>query len=188
MMTQMNIINRVVLLSLVSISALSAQSLDQLKEKLSFLEADTSSEYARYVNVEIREDESSQRALVALIDQGRDEQSGEPIDVSMSGYRIGVFFDNGASARAEAERVLHLCDSLMADIPATLSYENPYFKVTAGHCITQEEAVMTLHRVQRYFPSAYLMRDEITPANIVSSRWQEVSCVAAQNNARIGRI
>ncbi len=95
-----------------------------------------------------------------------------------NGYRVGVYFDNSAQARNGALDVMKRCDSLLRDIPATMSYANPYFKVSVGYCTTEEEAVMMLHRVQRHFPKAYLMREAINVENIVAARALEVGLVA----------
>lgn len=156
----------IIALSLFAIP-LNAQSLSQYTEQLSLFDRDTTSELARYVNAEVRPAATAAEALEAYIYQNSDEQSGEQIKPSVQGYRVGVFFDNSPSARRKAQEVMTLCDSLFADIPATMSYANPYFKVSAGYCVTQEEAVTTLHRVQRHFPAAYLMREVITPENII---------------------
>ena len=42
-----------------------------------------------------------------------------------------------------------------------LTYENPYFKVAVGNCVSQEEAIVLLGRVRRSFPKAFMMRENI---------------------------
>ena len=42
-----------------------------------------------------------------------------------------------------------------------VTYENPYFKVSVGNCTTQEEALVLLEDVKRYFPKAFIMRENI---------------------------
>ncbi len=182
----MNILHKTAttLLFAISIFGLNAQNINEFKEKLSLFDLDESAELARYVNVEIREDDSSKMALEALIEQNTDEESGELKKISIQGYRIGVFFDNGPSARAKAADIVARCNTLLPDIPTSMSYANPYFKVSAGYCISQEEAVMTLHRVQRHFPSAYLMREEITPADILKARNAEQAKKEAEAEER----
>ena len=46
-------------------------------------------------------------------------------------------------------------------------YENPYFKVTAGDCLTSEEAIILKGRVQGVFPKAYVKNEELTAADLV---------------------
>lgn len=167
-MKRASIITLLLLFNLVQIPAIS-QTLRDFVDELSLLDRDENSEFARYVNVEIRKSTSSTEALDLMIEQSLDEKSGEVAKVSKQGYRVGLFFDNSSSARAKAINVVNLCDSLLADIPVSMSYANPYFKVSAGYCVSQEEAVIMLHRIQRYFPNAYLMREEVTPSDLIKS-------------------
>ena len=80
---------------------------------------------------------------------------------SVSGYRIMLFMSNSQSARTEA---FAACDSLavrMPYLPTYVSYDNPYFKVTAGNCTSQEEALILLERIKPTFPKAFIMRENI---------------------------
>ena len=80
---------------------------------------------------------------------------------SVSGYRIMLFMSNSHSARADA---FAACDSLavrMPNLKTYVTYDNPYFKVTAGNCTTQEEALILLERVKYTFPKAFIMRENI---------------------------
>ncbi len=123
----------------------------------------------------VNADDSAAEALRLLIEQESDETTGEPKRVEMQGYRIGIFFDNSATARLRATEVVQQCDSLLGDLKTTMSYDNPYFKVSTGYCLSQEEAVMQLHRVQQHFPRAYLMREKIAPKDIVEAHKQELA-------------
>lgn len=80
---------------------------------------------------------------------------------TVNGFRIVIFFDNGVTARAEAERTKAEFENAFADIRCDIRYENPYFKVLAGNCATSEDAVILLGRIRRSFPEAYIMREEI---------------------------
>ena len=80
---------------------------------------------------------------------------------SVNGYRIMLFMSNSQSARADA---FAACDSLalrMPQLKTYVTYDNPYFKVTAGNCTTQEEALILLERVKPSFPKAFIMRENI---------------------------
>ena len=48
-----------------------------------------------------------------------------------------------------------------------LVYENPYFKVSAGNCVTSEEAIVLLGKIRSQFPEAYLMREDLTVADLI---------------------
>ncbi len=147
-----------------SLSALNGQSLSSFQRKLEFQK---SGDPLNTAQVTLRQDNSARLALTEL--ESRTPQS------SVEGYRIGIFFDNGASARANAMDVVKECKKLFGDIPTTMTYDNPYFKVSAGYYIDSEEAIMALNRVQRDFPKAYLMREQITPENLKLSWDQEVT-------------
>ena len=80
---------------------------------------------------------------------------------SVKGYRIMLFMSNSQSARAEA---FAACDSLavrMPNLKSYVTYDNPYFKVAAGNCTTQEEALILLERIKPSFPKAFIMRENI---------------------------
>ncbi len=158
----------------IGVATLNAQSLSDYRTKLSLFERIDGVDMVDYVNADIIEDSSSVAAFEALKIQELDPKTGEPKEAYVDGYRIGVFFDNGASARAKAEGVMDVCAKRLKDIPASMSYDNPYFKVCVGYCVTLEEAVMLLHRVQRVFSSAYLMRERIYPQDLVTARNAEL--------------
>ncbi len=144
--------------------------------------SDSDGDLHNSTSVSITADDSAAEALRLIVEQEIDEKSGERKAATVQGYRIGIFFDNSATARARATEVVQRCDSLLGDLQTTMSYDNPYFKVSAGYCISQEEAVIQLHRVQRYFPRAYLMRESVTPQNIVAARNTELAAKARRDS------
>lgn len=154
-------------------TTLVAQSLDDYRAKLSIVERNDELGVSHYANAEVNEELSAVAAFKALASQNTGSD-GKAIEPSKQGYRIGIFFDNSAKARAAANEVVERCNSQFADIPVTLTYDNPYFKVSAGYCLELEEAVMMLHRVQKVFPRAYLMHETITPADLIKSRDAEI--------------
>ena len=80
---------------------------------------------------------------------------------SVNGYRIMLLMSNSQSARADA---FAACDSLAVRMPQLktyVTYDNPYFKVAAGNCTTQEEALILLERIKPTFPKAFIMRESI---------------------------
>ena len=95
----------------------------------------------------------------------RESQSNDRI--RFKGYRIGIFFDNGAEARANALAAKQTFRTAFPDIPVYLVYENPYFKVSAGNCVTSEEAIVLLGKIRSQFPEAYLMREDLTVADLI---------------------
>ena len=124
----------------------SAQSLASFKERLS--PAVTVVEHGDAAGVVSRESQSNDR-------------------IRFKGYRIGIFFDNGAEARANALAAKQTFETAFPDIPVYLVYENPYFKVSAGNCVTSEEAIVLLGKIRSQFPEAYLMREDLTVADLI---------------------
>ena len=48
-----------------------------------------------------------------------------------------------------------------------MGYENPYFKVSVGNCLTAEEAIILKGRVSASFPKAFLKNEEIAVSDLV---------------------
>lgn len=83
-------------------------------------------------------------------------------DRGMNGYRVRIFFDNRQSARIESEEALKRFEGLYHDIVAYRTYANPYFKVTVGDFRTRSEAVRCLERIRHEFPSAFVVKENIS--------------------------
>lgn len=81
---------------------------------------------------------------------------------TLNGYRIRIFFDNRQSARVASEEALKKFESMFHDVVAYRSYANPYFKVTVGDFRTKSEAMSYLERIRREFPSAFVVKENIS--------------------------
>ncbi|MCC8034407.1 MAG: hypothetical protein LIO77_00535 [Rikenellaceae bacterium] len=79
----------------------------------------------------------------------------------VNGYRIRIFFDNKQTARASAYSAKARFENLFPGIPVDIKYDNPDWKVTAGYCLTNEEAIILLGRIKRQFPKAFPLQEEI---------------------------
>ena len=80
---------------------------------------------------------------------------------SVVGYRIVIFMSNTQTARRDALLAQENFSQLFPEEQSYLTYENPYFKVAVGNCVSQEEAIVLLGRVRRSFPKAFMMRENI---------------------------
>lgn len=80
----------------------------------------------------------------------------------MNGYRVRIFFDNKQTARVESENTLKRFNGLYHDVAAYRSYANPYFKVTVGDFRTKSEAMELLERIKGDFPSAFVVKENIS--------------------------
>ena len=83
------------------------------------------------------------------------------------GYRVCVFFDNGQNARAEAIAARDKCEEEFPDINAYMIYENPYFKVTVGDCLSSEEAIILMGRVLPSFPKAFYKKEILSTNDLL---------------------
>lgn len=77
------------------------------------------------------------------------------------GYRVRIFLDNSQSARSRASDAVSKFSSEYPDIPAYTIYENPYWKVSVGNCITSEEAITLWGKVKGSFDRAFVVREDI---------------------------
>ena len=71
-------------------------------------------------------------------------------------HRVCVFSDNGPAARDGAFAAKALFEETYPDVKVYVDYEIPYFIVSAGNCLTKEEAIMLKGRVSATFPKAFL--------------------------------
>jgi hypothetical protein len=81
---------------------------------------------------------------------------------TLTGYRVRIFFDNKQTARVASEETLKRFESMYHDVVAYRTYANPYFKVTVGDFRTKSEAMALLERIRYEFPSAFVVKENIS--------------------------
>jgi hypothetical protein len=79
----------------------------------------------------------------------------------MNGYRIVIFTSNTPNARREATDAESKFKGLNTGEKTYLSYDAPYFKVSVGNFIHQEEAVSILGQIHKEFPQAFITQERI---------------------------
>lgn len=144
------------LLMLVAASA-GAQKIERVKQRLAAYEQGRNGRSAR---VDVYESGNAGTA----VRRGESAATAQ----TANGFRIVIFFDNGSTARSEAERIMDNFSRAYPDVRCDIRYENPYFKVLAGNCVTSEDAVILLGRIRQSFPEAYIMREEIALQNFIT--------------------
>jgi 4'-phosphopantetheinyl transferase EntD len=77
------------------------------------------------------------------------------------GYRVRIFSDNSQAARQRAFEVEATFKALYPDVPTYASYQDLYFKVTVGDFRTRTDAMRFLSNVQRSYPGAYIVKENI---------------------------
>ncbi len=97
-------------------------------------------------------------AMNQALQEHLDQNTGR----TLSGYRVRIFFDNKQTARVASEEALKRCESLYHDVRAYRTYANPYFKVTVGDFRTKSEAMALLERIRYEFPSAFVVKENIS--------------------------
>ncbi len=133
--------------ALLSCTALCAQNIDDFKTKLALPDS------LHRSHVTVTEEGNAAQAIRSL----KRPITGEE---KFRGYRVRIFFDNSQSARTSAENILTRFKELYPDTPAYMVYENPYFKVTVGNCLSFEEAIILWGRIKGDFDRAFVVREE----------------------------
>ncbi len=140
------------------LATVSAQSIDDFRIKLAdpLYNIDTE----RTSSVETQQSKEATDVINAITSHAN-------IKPRFQGYRLGIYSDNGPDAHESSLAAKTTFESNFPDINVYWVYDNPYFKVTAGDCLTEEEAVMLLSRVQTLFPKAYIVRANMTSENLI---------------------
>ena len=110
--------------------------------------------------------DSATKARINIVEHGLAGQAIARINdqhhaTKMRGYKVRIFFDNGQNARTQANAILSRFKESFPEIPVNLSYENPYFKVTAGNCLSSEEAIILWGRIKNQFDKAFVIMEDI---------------------------
>ena len=164
----MKTIFSILLLSLAAATAAEAQSLEAFKQRL--VEPDSGA------RVEIHEAPDAAAAFSAA--------SRSAAEKRHSGWRINLYTSNGQNARFEAEEVKKSFEESFPGVSVDMVYDIPYFKVSAGRCVTSEEAIMLLERVRAKFPES--LSDARDADGGRSARRESGGCGAAESR-RDGR-
>jgi len=142
----------ILLTSLLLPTISSAQTVEEFKDKLSI--PTTAPNSYRQVQVIVNEHGDVSRTVKRA--------SMESLKTNIKGYRVCIFFDNAPDARANAEEVKTLFNSQFPEESIYLAYEIPYFKVTVGNCVTNEEGIILMEKVRGTFPKAYIKNENIS--------------------------
>ena len=81
-------------------------------------------------------------------------------DKMFNGYRIRIYYNSVQNARAESNSALARFQTLYPEIPASLTYASPNFRVLVGNFRTRVDAEKALARIKEDFPAATIVRDK----------------------------
>lgn len=101
--------------------------------------------------ISITTDAPSQRAI-AKITEG---------EIRQKGYRVQVVAESGAGSKDRALKARNDFQQKFPGIPSYITYESPNFKVRAGNFLTFLEAATLCEKVRLFYPSAYVVEDQI---------------------------
>ena len=145
-----------VIFAAAAFAPLRAQSLDAFKERLA---------------APVVSDAAFGTARVTVTEYGDAEKAFKDFNDNFkkSPYRMdALFFDNGQDARAGAFAAEALFKETYPGIMVYPVYENPYFKVAVGNCLTAEEAIILKGKIASTFPKAFVKSEEFSMADLLN--------------------
>jgi hypothetical protein len=77
------------------------------------------------------------------------------------GYRVQIMAVTGTNSRNTAENERALFQARFPEVPAYISYTEPYFKIRVGDFMTRLDAYKMLVEVRDMYPGAYIIIDKI---------------------------
>lgn len=79
----------------------------------------------------------------------------------MDGYRIHIYMQSGNVALDRAEEMKLEFEGKYKDIPAYVTFAEPYYRVRVGDFRTRLEASKFLQRIDRKYPNAWVIKEKI---------------------------
>ncbi len=80
----------------------------------------------------------------------------------INGYRIQIGALTGANSKNTAENERLKFQNLFPEIPAYITYMEPYFRIRVGNFYSRIDAYRVLLEIQATYPNAYIVPDKIT--------------------------
>jgi hypothetical protein len=79
----------------------------------------------------------------------------------IEGWRINIFFEAGNYSKRMAVEAKSKFVNSYSDVPCYLVFQEPYYKVRVGDYRTKMEAEKFLHEIEREYPNAFVVKDNI---------------------------
>lgn len=80
---------------------------------------------------------------------------------NISGYRIQIFKGSGNNSLENAKLFVDEFSEKYQDIPAYLSFQEPYYRIRVGDFRTRLDAINFLTYIKDNYPSAFVIKDNI---------------------------
>ncbi len=91
------------------------------------------------------------------------ELSKRPALNKIEGFRIQIFMESGNNAVSHAEETIAGFNAAFPDIPAYLSFGQPYYRVRVGNFRSRLEAESQLRFIIITYPKAFVIKETIEP-------------------------
>ncbi len=79
----------------------------------------------------------------------------------IEGWRVEIFFEAGNYSKQQARDAQSNFVKNHPDVPVYLIFQEPYYKVRVGDFRTKMEAEKLLREIEREYPNAFVVSDEI---------------------------
>ena len=93
-----------------------------------------------------------------LVELHKDYNEAFPV---LNGYRIQLFMETGNNALEHAETVKEEFEERYDEVPAYITFGEPYYRVRIGDFRTRLEAQQFLEKINRKYPNAWVIQDKI---------------------------
>ncbi len=80
---------------------------------------------------------------------------------TIPGYRIQIYKESGNTALDSALSVRDYFEARHPDVPAYITFNEPYYRLRVGDFRTRLEAIRFLSKIKREYPLAWEIKDEI---------------------------
>ncbi len=135
---------------------------------------------AARIGEELARPESSSGARIEIRMEGAAAEAirnadHNPSHTHVMAYRVRLFSDNSQSARENAYSASRQFADMYPGIVVEVSYEVPYFWVTAGYFVDNIDAVALRGKVLAHFPKAVVARQEVPLTAITSEEKNETT-------------
>jgi hypothetical protein len=94
---------------------------------------------------------------------------------TVEGYRVSLFRDNKQNSGEDARAVETLFKEHFPGVAVSVSYESPYFKVTAGNFIDRVDAIALQGKALHYFPKAVVIMERGIPVADIIGRDEAIA-------------
>ncbi len=105
----------------------------------------------------------------SLLKKDREWHAANPL---WDGFRIQLFFDAGNNSKHKAQELIEGFVSEFPEIPAYLSFREPYYRVRIGNFHTRFQALKMLSQLMEDYPQAFVVKESI---NYGIPSFQEIS-------------